>query len=128
MPNKEEVTEAAVKDLIIGFGVVEGLWIYAGVNPIQEILNAFAPLLQGTQFEWYNVFAWILLFIVVPIFQILMTYNWGGMIGLLALLLAFIGGIFIGNIVGILLAFAGVIVGYYSFSSDNKISFSDFNV
>ena len=125
MPS-EEVTKAAVKDLIIGFGVAEGLWIYAGVNPIEEILNAFIPLLQGTQFEWYGPFSWVMLFIVVPIIQILLTYNWGGMLGILALLMAFISGIFIGNIVGILLAFAAVGLGYYSFLSDKKISFSDF--
>ncbi|WP_300606833.1 hypothetical protein [Methanohalophilus sp.] len=118
MPQPEDTVNIAVKELIVGFGAAEGLWIHTGVNPLEEILNAFTPLLQGTHFEYCVTLSWILIFVIIPIFQILLTYAWGGILGLLALLMAFIGGIFISNIVGIFLVFAGILLGIYSFSAD----------
>lgn len=125
MPSKDEITKSAVKDLIIGFGFLEGLWINAKVNPFEKILNSLTQLLKGTQFEWYNTFLWMVLFIIVPTIQIIMTYRWGGMLGLLSLVMAFIGGIFIKDIIGVLLVFSAVILGYYSFASDKKITIDE---
>ena len=125
MVNTDEFSTTLVKDLIILFGAAEGLWIHAGVNPLEEALNAFISLLQGTQFELQGVLSWIILFVIVPVIQILMTYGYGGILGLLALLMAFIGGIFISSIIGIFLIFAAIALGLYSFSSEEKICLSD---
>ncbi|WP_407283206.1 hypothetical protein V7O61_14475 [Methanolobus sp. WCC1] len=125
MSNTEDTTVIAVKELVIGFGAAEGLWINAGVNPLGEVLNVFISLLQGSQFEWYGPFSWILLFVVLPIIQVLIVYAWGGVLGLLALIMAFIGGIFISSIIGIFLIFVAIGLGLYSFSSEDKIYLSD---
>ena len=121
----EDPVKAAVKDLIVGFGVLEGLWIYAGVNPFKEILNAFAPLLAGIGYSGYIWAANFILFFLIPLAQIILVHNWGGVLGLFALLLAFIGGIFIGSEIGILTIFLGIGLGFVSFSMNNKITLSD---
>ena len=38
----EDPIKTLVKDLIIGFGFLEGFWIYAEVNTVSEIINAFS--------------------------------------------------------------------------------------
>ncbi len=125
MPRKKEVDEA-VKDLIIGFGVLEGIFVHAGVNPESEIFKAFSSLLKGTDFEWYIIFAGLIFFVAIPIVQVLKIYEWGEMIGIFSLIIAFIGGVFINTLPGILLAAGGILLGYYSFSSSSKYSFSEF--
>lgn len=69
--------------------------------------------------------AWIIIFIIIPLVQIFITYCIGGVIGLIALVFAFLGGIFIYSIIGILLVSIGIILGFYSFSTEKKISFLD---
>lgn len=44
--NKKETSEDLAKELIIGFGFLEGLWIYAGLNPMSEIAKAFSSIAQ----------------------------------------------------------------------------------
>lgn len=119
---KNETTEDLAKELIIGFGFLEGLWIYAGVNPMSEIAKAFSSIApEGISFNWFST---ILTF--VAIIQIVMVYVFGGVIGLVALLSAFLGGIFIGTgILGIVLVIVAFFVGWWSFSMEEKITFQD---
>ena len=114
--------EDLVKELIIGFGFVEGLWIYAGINPMSEIAKAFSSLTpQGNFFGWFTP---ILFFLTI--IQVLLVYIYGGVFGLLALLFAYLGGIFIGKgVLGIIFVIIAFFVGYWSFKTDKKISILD---
>ncbi len=122
MTNEEDPVKVLVKDLIVGFGFVEGLWIYAKVNPMSEIVKAFSDLMPDKR---YSILFELILFLAT-IIQIGAVYHYGGVIGLIALLSAFLGGIFIGNaMVGIILLLVGFGLGYLAFSMEEKITFLD---
>lgn len=116
--NLEDLT----KELIIGFGFLEGLWIYAGINPMGEIAKAFSKIAPGGMFSsWFPLILFILTLI-----QIIAVYIYGGVIGLIALLLAFLGGIFIGTgILGIVLVVIAFFLGLWAFSMEDKITIQD---
>jgi hypothetical protein len=120
--NKKEISENLVKELILGFGFLEGLWIYAGVNPFSEIAKAFSRIApEGISFNWFST---ILFFLAV--IQILLVYIYGGVVGLVALLLAFLGGIFIGNgLLGIVLVVIAFFLALWAFSMEDKITIKD---
>jgi len=119
---KKELAEDLTKELILGFGFLEGLWIYAGVNPTTEIANAFSELAPEGMFSgWFPLALFFLTLI-----QIGLVYTYGGVIGLLALVLAYLGGIFIGTgSLGIILVVMAFFLGFYSFKMKNKITISD---
>ncbi len=120
--DEKEITENLVKELIIGFGFVEGLWIYAGVNPMSEIARAFSKIAPEGMFS--GVFPLIL--IGITLIQILLVYVYGGVIGWIALILAFLGGIFIGTgVLGIVLVVIAFFLGLWAFSMEDKITIQD---
>lgn len=113
--------EAFVKTLIIGFGAIEGFWINAGVNPTKEIINALTNISSE-----YMSFGWAYFALaLIPIAQIISVYILGGLVGLLALLLAFLGGVFITTTVGIFILFISIPIGFWAFSMERKITFCD---
>ena len=95
----------ALQELIICCGFLGGLWIYAGVNPETEILKAFTDLVPGVS----SVLFWAgsIVLTVAPVWS---TWRIGGVCGLVALLLAFLGGIFIESI-GIWLLIIALVIG-----------------
>ena len=114
--------EDLAKEFILGVGFLEGLWIYAGVNPMTEIANAFSKIAPEGMFS--GIFPFIL-FIIAAI-QIIAVYAFGGVIGLFALLLAFLGGTFISNgILGIILVVIAFFLGLWAFSMKEKITFQN---
>ena len=122
MANK--LSETLVKELILGFGFVEGFWIAVGTNPLSEIAKAFEKLVPE-EFTFSNPL--ISIMILISIIQIMAIYYWGGVIGLLALILAFLGGVLIvkSTIFAILLIFVGIALGSWAFSMENKITIQD---
>ena len=102
--SKENIGEVFVQESVIGLGFLSGFWIYAGVDPTAEIvksLSIIVPEMSG--------FLWLLV-VVATIISIAGAYSMGGRLGLLAVFLAFLGGIFIGSW-GILLLVVGMILG-----------------
>ena len=95
----------ALQELVIGSGFLGGLWIYAGINPETEILRAFTDLVPGIS----SVLFWVIS-IILTVIPILSTWYLGRVCGLVALSLAFFGGIFIGSI-GIWLVIPAFIIG-----------------
>lgn len=110
-----ETSELIIKEVIIGIGVAEGMWINVGVNPFEEALNVFISLLYGTEFEWYGPITKILL-LIVSISQIVLIAALGRTLGLLALLIAFVGGIYIDSLFGIALVFLALYIGLRAIS------------
>ena len=93
-----------VQEFVIGLGFLSGLWIYAGIDPTAEIvksLSLIVPEMSGLL--WFLV-------ITSTIISIWGAFYMGGKLGLVAVFLAFLGGIFAGSW-GILLLMIGMILG-----------------
>jgi hypothetical protein len=103
--SKRNTGEVFVQEFVIGLGFLSGLWIYVGVDPTAEILKSFSALVPEM-----SGFFWLIVF-MGTIGSIAGAYYMGRWLGLLAVLLAFLGGIFIASSLGIWLLIGGVILG-----------------
>jgi hypothetical protein len=119
--SENEQIKKAVQHFIIYFGLLEGIWINTGVNPFLESLNALALLLENTNYAWCIDAARFVWFFVVPLVQIGAIYVFGGILGCLALIIVFVGGILITSEIGVFMAIGGILLAYYAFSSEKKI-------
>ena len=111
--SKGNAGEVFIQEFVIGLGFLSGLWIYSGVDPTAEILKSFS-LLVPEMSGFFPVIA-----VVITIGSIAGAYFMGKWLGLLAVLLAFLGGIFIGSW-GIWLLIGGVILGPLAIQSKVK--------
>ena len=105
--SKGSTGEVFIQEFVICLGFLSGLWIYAGVDPTAEIvksLSMIVPEMSG--------FLWLIV-VASTIGSIAGAYFMGGRLGLLAVFLAFLGGLFAGSW-GILLLIVGVILGRYA--------------
>jgi hypothetical protein len=102
--SKRNRGEVFVQEFVIGLGFLSGLWIYAGVDPTAEIVKSLSMVVP----EWSGLL-WLLV-VVGTIGSIAGAYRMGGKLGLLAVFLAFLGGILVAS-VGILLLVIGMILG-----------------
>lgn len=100
-----------IKELVIGWGFLSGLWIYAGVDPEAVVIGAFANVLQ----ELGSPYGWILwlLPIASTIGSAITAWVMGGSLGIISIVLAFLGGIFIGSF-GIWLLIGGMILAFFA--------------
>lgn len=104
-----------LQEIILTFGFLNGLWIYAGVNPETEILKAFTELVP----EMSSFLFWFIS-ILLTVIPIVAVYRISKGIGLIALLLAFLGGIFIASW-GIWLLIVAYLIGLYAPVSKRRI-------
>ena len=104
-----------LQEIIVTFGFLNGLWIYAGVNPETEILKAFTDLVpeMSTLLFWGGI-------IILTVFPLVTTYLIGKWWGILAVFLAFLGGIFIESW-GIWSLIVGYLIGLYAPVSRRRI-------
>ena len=81
----------SLRELIISFGFLEGIWIAVGVDPKDEVITFFADVI-GSSDPWLNF-----IFKILPSVLLLLTayivYRMGGMVGITATFLAFIAGL-----------------------------------
>ena len=96
-----------VQESVIGLGFLSGLWIYAGVDPNAEILEAFSAIVP----EMSGLF-W-LIGVGGTIASIAVAYWMGKWLGLFAVFLAFLGGRFI-DYLGIWPLIGGIILGFFA--------------
>jgi len=103
---------AFVKELVIGFGFLNGLWIHIGFNPEDAISQALLQILKSFSPSTASTVGLGLLIasIAILIVSVWASYRIGGIIGLVAVILGFIGGILLGG-VGIFILIVGVILG-----------------
>ena len=116
----KNVGEYFVQEFVIGLGLLGGM----GVDPEGEILKALNQAIQtlnpSMNFGWM-----ILIFsILITIGAIIGAFAMGGWIGILAVGLAFIGGIFINHQFGAWLVVISLLVGLVAPSLKDKINFS----
>lgn len=121
MNKKAQNLESLVKEIVIGFGFLEGIWIAIGMNPESEILNAFIPMLQSLNTPPAYIFLMQILPSIIFIGTMIGIYFLGGWLGILAVVLAFIAGISIlyFPLLGFLFLVMGIGLGYLAFSSNS---------
>jgi membrane-bound ClpP family serine protease len=103
-----------VIEFVVLFGFFSGFWIYAGVNPETEILKAVTSLVPGIG----TLLFWIVS-ILVPLGTIATAYFIGKWLGLICIVLAFLGGVFIESN-GVYLLLIGLLVGWFTPLSSNN--------
>lgn len=103
--------EIFVREFVIGIGFVSGLFWRVGVDPeamlFRAFLDVYLQLSPDVGLSWY--------FLLAPLF--LTAVSWlgayliGGILGLLAVFIALVGGFFYDNIFGWILIIVAVIFG-----------------
>ena len=88
-------TELTLKEIITGFGFVEGLWLAIGINPEAEVLKAFTKILTDLGVDSGSLFLLKILPVIFLIATVLTVYRIGGILGLVAVGCAFLGGLLI---------------------------------
>ena len=108
----EDIGKSFVQEFVIGFGFLSGLWIYAGVNPETEIIKAFSSVIKElSPNPMYSFMFWIIP-IIATLASIGGSYALGGWVGLIAVIFAFVGGIFISTTFGIIFLIVGIALGF----------------
>ncbi len=108
----EEISKAFVQEFVLGFGFLSGLWINAGIDPEVEIIKALSTLVQQlAPNPVYSFLFWIVP-IIATLASLVGSYSLGGWLGLIAVGLALLGGIFISSTFGVILLILGIIMGF----------------
>lgn len=95
----DEKAEYFVNEFVIGLGFLSGLWIAIGIDPQAEIFKAFATIIKTLNPNSGFGLLFFLLFFIIPLIilicLILGTYFMGGIVGLIAVVFGFLGGLLI---------------------------------
>lgn len=107
----EDIGKSFVQEFVLSFGLLSGLWINAGVDPEAELIKAMSIIVQQiAPNPLYSLIFWI-----IPLFgtivSLLLSFRLGGLVGLIAVGFAFLGGVFINSGFGVFLIFVGVVLG-----------------
>ncbi|GIU70192.1 MAG: hypothetical protein KatS3mg002_1428 [Candidatus Woesearchaeota archaeon] len=112
------MTKSIVKNLVIGFGFLNGVWFSIGINPEDEIITFIQPILSKLH-PWINILFIILpgLLLIGTFYTLFSIYKKGGIFGSLAVLIAFIAGAIIltNYILTIILLIISLIIGKIAF-------------
>jgi len=113
MNRKAQLREITLRELIVGFGFLEGLWLAVGINPENEILKAFTSVLIELKASGWYIFLLNILPIIATVGTLFLIYQLGGRLGLVAVGCAFFGGLLmlISPIISIILIIIAIIVG-----------------
>jgi hypothetical protein len=110
--------KSIVRELVIGFGFLNGLWLAVGISPEDWIYNFLKPCITNLPTILKTVFAIIpTVLIIMTLFTIYKTYQQGKILGVISVALAFIAGaiVFRNWIVTIILLAVALIIGAISF-------------
>ena len=116
MPTKGDIF---VRECVIGFGFLGGLFAHVGVDPEGEILKALLEVVKSFLPSLGPVNFLLLFFFTVffTILSILKAYGLGGVIGLVAVTFGWIGGFMIFGrssnevILGLIFLIIAIIIG-----------------
>ena len=101
----ENIGETFVQEFVIGLGFLSGM----GIDPEGMIIQALSQALPNPSFGFKALF--FLLPLIITIISILGAFAIGGWLGITAVGLAFIGGIFINHSFGAYLLVGAVLLG-----------------
>jgi len=103
------------------FGFLSGFWIYAGVDPEAAISDALLSVLRAFSPSFASSMS--IVFWIVPVLGTIGSFygsfKIGGFLGIVAVSLAFIGGVLIGSI-GVWFLVAGIFLGLIAPSLKNR--------
>lgn len=104
-----------LKQTIIGFGFLSGLWIHFGFDPGTFVADKLQALLIAVEPQYETTIQGIFLYgpIVLTLFAVFGAYRRAGYFGLLAVLLAFLAGLWL-NALSIALLAGAIVIGYLS--------------
>jgi len=103
-----------VQEFVIGVGLLSGLWICVGVDPEAEIAKSFASVVQQISPNLMYPFLFWLIPVIGTVASWAGAYFLGGWFGIVAVALAFFGGIFINSPIGVYLIIAGILIGLFA--------------
>lgn len=107
---------------VIGFGFLSGLWTAIGINPENVIIAALGSVVT-TQVSDPVIRAFIVLLpTLILIVSVIGAYRHGKILGLIAVLVAYVAGLVILSavLVGLAVLSVAVLIGYYSTGSRRK--------
>ena len=106
----------SLRELIIGFGFLSGIWLAVGINPTAEILGTFTDILNKLEVNIGYTFLLQVLPIILFLVFMCLIYSRGGKLGLVAVACAFIGGLLILTIpiLSVILLFSGMGIGHFA--------------
>ena len=100
-----------IQEFVLGFGFISGVFTRIGIDPEAEIIKAFASIIETlSPNSGFSLIFWLLP-IASTIVSIIGSLVIGGWLGLIAVVLAFLGGVFLDNVIGITLLLVGVVLG-----------------
>ncbi len=107
-----------IKEIIIGFGFLNGLWFAIGTSPETEILgfiNKYVGLLPEILQKILMIIPFVL--IGLTIITILSIYHKGRVLGIIAVLLAFISGAIVLKYwkISLIILLVSIIIGLIGF-------------
>ena len=103
--------EVFVEEFVIGLGLFSGLWVSAGVDPEGAVLGALVTALnQLAPNPLYDILVGVVS-IASTLASIVGAVAMGGVVGLVAVAFAFLGGVFLNTTYGAYLIAIGLFLG-----------------
>ena len=93
--NNDQNAEIFFKELIIGFGFLNGIWIAVGINPEAEIFKALKEVINTINPDNQFSILFIILPLIVLVGTLILIKAIGGWLGFAAVGCGFIGGLLI---------------------------------
>lgn len=113
-----------VQESVVGFGFLSGLFLQAGVDPEGAILSAFWDVLVEFEpgLEPFRAIALAGLALISAVIELGIAYAVGRWLGIAAVALAFVGGVFIEASFGAWFLLAGIGLGFIAPSTGGRHS------
>ncbi|MEL7562575.1 hypothetical protein [Dehalogenimonas sp. 4OHTPN] len=110
----QKIVPTFLSEIVIGFGFLSGLWIHVGINPETELIKAFASVAEAIAPDsGISLWFWLIPLVMTAV-SLWLTYAVGGVMGLIAVGLAFVAGLSIGTDFGPPLLVISLVIGLIS--------------
>ena len=106
---------AFLKQAVIGFGFLSGLWVHLGFDPgtfVYALLQKLLVLSDPIHQKWITL-GFLILPVALTLSSVYGAYKRAGVWGLIAVGLAFLAGFFL-SVASIALLLAAIVIGYFS--------------
>lgn len=104
-----------LKSFVIGFGFLSGLWVHIGIDPRSVVAQWLQQLLLTIDPAHSTWFALVFLYgpTVLTFLAIILIYRRAGILGFIAVALAYTAGILL-NLTSIPLLLLAVVIGWFA--------------
>lgn len=116
--------ERFVQEFVIGFGFLNGIFFAIGIDPEGLLIQTLIDLIAELNPEMAGLYAIVfgIVSILILIVFVLASYSFGGVIGLIAVIIAFISGAILLSfaIGGAILLILAILLGLFAPESNYK--------